>query len=70
LGLVTRVKIGIIGCGEVAQINHLPSLGFLGDLFEVTALSDVSSAVLGGSANSTVLKNAFSTTVTLSKMPR
>ncbi len=43
---MTRIRVGIIGCGEVAQINHLPSLGFLSDLFEVTALSDVSSKVL------------------------
>ena len=43
-----RIRVGIIGCGEVAQINHLPSLGFLNDLFEVTALSDVSRRVLEG----------------------
>ena len=45
---MTRLRIGIIGCGEVAQINHLPSLSFLQDLFEVTAIADVSAAVLGG----------------------
>jgi predicted dehydrogenase len=43
-----RIKVGIIGCGEVTQINHLPSLNFLGDLFEVTAISDVSKQVLEG----------------------
>jgi predicted dehydrogenase len=41
-----RIRIGIIGCGEVTQINHLPSLKFLKELFEVTALSDVSANVL------------------------
>ena len=43
---MAKIKIGIIGCGEVTQINHLPSLGYLDDLFDVTALSDVSSVVL------------------------
>jgi predicted dehydrogenase len=43
-----RIKVGIIGCGEVTQINHLPSLNFLSDLFEVTAISDVSAQVLEG----------------------
>lgn len=41
-----RIRIGIIGSGEVAQVNHLPSLKQLEDLFEVTALSDVSVSVL------------------------
>jgi predicted dehydrogenase len=41
-----RIRIGIIGCGEVTQINHLPSLNFLEAFFEVTALSDVSATVL------------------------
>ena len=45
---MAKLKIGIIGCGEVAQINHLPSLRFLSDLFEVCAISDVSGAVLEG----------------------
>ena len=46
-----RIRIGIIGCGEVTQINHLPSLKFLEDLFEVTAVSDVSVSVLEAVAN-------------------
>lgn len=40
------LKLGIIGCGEVAQIIHLPALRELPDLFQVTALCDVSPAVL------------------------
>jgi predicted dehydrogenase len=46
-----RIRIGIIGCGEVTQVNHFPSLGFLSDLFEVTAVSDVSPSVLEAVAN-------------------
>ena len=47
-----RIRVGIIGCGEVTQINHLPSLEFLEDLFEVTALCDVSASVLEAVGNS------------------
>lgn len=41
-----RLRIGVVGCGEVAQIIHLPSLAQLADRFAVTALCDVSPAVL------------------------
>ncbi|MFI5014944.1 MAG: Gfo/Idh/MocA family oxidoreductase [Hyphomicrobiales bacterium] len=40
------VRIGIVGCGEVAQIIHLPILRELSALFRVTALCDVSRHVL------------------------
>jgi predicted dehydrogenase len=40
------IRVGIVGCGEVAQIIHLPTLRDLGDLFRVTALCDVSRNVL------------------------
>jgi predicted dehydrogenase len=41
-----RIKIGIVGCGEVTQIMHWPSLSQLAELYEVTALCDISSFVL------------------------
>ncbi|MGI8479040.1 MAG: Gfo/Idh/MocA family protein [Gaiellaceae bacterium] len=40
-----RLRIGIVGCGEAAQIMHLPSLRFLSDLFQVTAVCDLSRTV-------------------------
>ena len=40
------LRIGIVGCGEVTQIIHLPSLYQLADRFQVTALCDVSRTVL------------------------
>jgi predicted dehydrogenase len=43
-----RIRVGVIGCGEVAQIIHLPTLSQLADRFEVTALCDISAAVLDG----------------------
>ena len=42
------IGVGVIGCGEVAQIIHLPPLHELRDLFSVTALCGVSASVLAG----------------------
>jgi predicted dehydrogenase len=39
---VQRIGIGVIGCGEIAQIMHLPFLSELRDLFEVRAVCDIS----------------------------
>jgi predicted dehydrogenase len=41
-----RIRIGIVGCGEVTQIMHWPSLSQLETWYEVTALCDVSPLVL------------------------
>jgi hypothetical protein len=41
-----RLRIGIVRCGEVTPIMHLPSLAHLGEHFAVTALCDVSNQVL------------------------
>jgi predicted dehydrogenase len=41
-----KIRIGIIGCGEVTQIVHWPSLFQLADRFEVSALCDVSPRIL------------------------
>ena len=40
------IRVGIVGCGEVTQIMHWPSLYQLADLYEVTALCDVSQPIL------------------------
>jgi predicted dehydrogenase len=41
-----KIRVGIVGCGEVTQIMHWPSLFQLADRFEVNALCDVSPLVL------------------------
>ena len=41
-----RLRVGFVGCGEVTQIMHWPSLYQLSDYFEVTALCDVSPSIL------------------------
>src|SRR5579871_980025 len=43
---MSRLKIGIIGCGAIAQIQHLPNLVRRDDIFEVRALCDLSARLL------------------------
>ncbi|KAH6889245.1 hypothetical protein B0T10DRAFT_572616 [Thelonectria olida] len=38
--------VGLIGCGEVSQVVHIPTLGFLSHLFKITYLCDVSENAL------------------------
>ena len=40
------MKIGVIGLGEVSQLMHLPILSDLSDLYEITAVSDVSPSLV------------------------
>jgi predicted dehydrogenase len=37
-----RVRIGVIGCGAIAQVQHLPFLSELAEEFEVAVVCDVS----------------------------
>ncbi len=41
-----KLRVGVIGCGGIAQMMHLPTLAERPDLFEIVALSDISEAVL------------------------
>lgn len=41
-----KLKVGLVGLGEVAQIIHLPILESLKDRFEITALCDISENLL------------------------
>lgn len=43
---MTRIRVGVVGCGAIAQIQHLPHLHELRDEFELVALSDLSPALL------------------------
>jgi predicted dehydrogenase len=36
-----RIRVGVVGCGTIAQIAHLPFLRELGDRFAIGALCDV-----------------------------
>src|SRR3984893_5008315 len=41
-----RLKIAVIGCGAIAQIQHLPHLRELDDQFEIGGLADLSPKLL------------------------
>jgi predicted dehydrogenase len=41
-----KLRVGVIGCGLITQIRHLPYLKELADIFEVTAICDLSERVL------------------------
>ena len=47
---MTKLRVGLVGLGEVAQLIHLPILNRLHHLFEITALCDVSPSVLANVA--------------------
>ncbi|MGM1048843.1 MAG: Gfo/Idh/MocA family protein [Bacillota bacterium] len=38
---MSKLKIGIIGCGGIAHAKHLPALAKLADLVEITAFCDI-----------------------------
>lgn len=43
---MTKVKVGLVGLGEVAQVIHLPILQAHSGLFEIVALCDISQELL------------------------
>ena len=45
-----KIRIGVVGCGAVAQIQHLPNLTFLSDEFDIVAVCDVSATLARGAA--------------------
>ena len=45
-----RVKIGVVGCGAIAQVHHLPNLAALDEQFQVAAVCDVSAAAAADAA--------------------
>lgn len=55
------LRVGIIGCGEISQVAHIPNINFLAHKFQTTYLCDVSQLsldhcakkVLGGTPKTT-----------------
>ena len=45
-----RVRIGVVGCGAIAQVHHLPNLTALPDQFEVAGVCDVSPSAAADAA--------------------
>jgi len=46
MSTTNQLKIGVIGCGGIAQMMHLPFLFSMRDAFAIRALSDISPGVL------------------------
>lgn len=43
----TPIRMGVVGCGLIAQVMHLPYLSELSDRYEITALCDVDESLAG-----------------------
>src|SRR3954471_14266375 len=43
--MAKRIRVGVVGCGLIAQVMHLPYLTELEDRFEIAALCDLSEPV-------------------------
>ncbi len=41
-----KLRVGVIGCGGIAQMMHLPTLAERPDRFEIAAIGDISDSVL------------------------
>jgi predicted dehydrogenase len=41
----TPVRVGIIGCGAISQVHHLPNLSLLREEFEIAAVCDISASL-------------------------
>ena len=45
-----RLRIGVVGCGAIAQVHHLPNLAALDEQFEVAVVCDVSPSAAADAA--------------------
>jgi len=48
--LSSRIRVGVVGCGLIAQVMHLPYLMELSDRYEVVAVCDIREPVARGCA--------------------
>lgn len=48
------VRVGIIGCGEISQVAHIPTLGHMSDYFQITYLCDISVNTLNHCKNKVI----------------
>ena len=47
-----RLRVGVVGAGMIAQVEHIPNLMFLRDRFELVAVADPSAQVRIGDRRS------------------
>ncbi len=48
--MAARTRVGVVGCGLIAQVMHLPYLAELSDRFEIAAVCDLSETVAAACA--------------------
>ncbi len=53
------IRLGVVGCGAIAQVHHLPNLYDLPDHFRVTAVCDVSAGAAAAVAQKFNVPNHF-----------
>ncbi|MFM8529918.1 MAG: Gfo/Idh/MocA family protein [Ilumatobacteraceae bacterium] len=54
------LKVGVIGCGLIAKVMHLPYMAEMPDRFEIAALCDISPNVLEECARRYGVSKTFS----------
>jgi predicted dehydrogenase len=54
-----QTRVGVVGCGLIAQVMHLPYLAQLRDRFEIAALCDISADVLAACAQRYGVERTF-----------
>lgn len=64
-----KVKVGVVGLGEVAQITHLPILQALSDKFEIGALCDVSPSLVQWAGERYGVDKLYTDAAELAKQP-
>ena len=59
---MTRLRVGVVGAGEIASSVHLPILTRRADLFEVTAIADLNIAAAHAVADRFNVPQRFAST--------
>jgi predicted dehydrogenase len=59
--MAKRLKVGVVGCGLIAQVMHLHYLRELSDLFEISAVADLSEEVRNACAQEYGVAAQFAT---------
>src|SRR5256885_13283076 len=59
--MAKRLRVGVIGCGLVAQVMHLHYLRELSDRFEIAAICDLSEEVRAAMAREYAVPEQFAT---------
>src|SRR6202162_6625382 len=57
----SRLKVGVIGCGLIAQVMHMHYLRELSDRFEIAAVADLSDEVRSACAREYGVPEQFAT---------